>query len=465
MMTAREISRLFYRFKCAAIFGFVALLLLSFSVQNSHARKAWYEDYGIQSKVLLTSPASVPALMLALDSRNANIRKGAAKALGQIGEEAHEALPLLLKKVETEPHPRVKAEIIKSLAAIELSPEVIRLCLKLLDDKDANIRKMALTVLGRSGYRGADLHAAVGKMAQSDPHRNVKALAVKTLETLKSDPVASVATTRLPRTSSEHRYSVAVIIGNRNYKHNNKDVPDVDYAHNDAQAMYDYVTKTLGYQSGNILYLKDATQAELVSTFGSVNNPKGQLYDWVRANQSDVFIYYSGHGAPGLSDGRGYLLPVDANPQKVELNGYALDTFYANLARVPARKTTIILDACFSGVSANGAVVRNASSISLKMRKPKLLNAKETVVLTAAGLSEVASWDTSSQHGLFTSHFLKGVHGGADGDRYGNGDGKITLGELKKYLKEEVTYNARRMYGRTQNPQISGNPKVVVLAE
>jgi len=337
---------------------------------------------------------------------------------------------------------------------------------------------MALVVLSRSDYRGADFYAAVEKMANADPHRNVKALAGKTLVTLQSDPVAvapaapvsrsrpaTVAATQLPRTSSEHRYSVAVIIGNRNYTQNNKDVPNVDYALNDAQAMYDYVTRTLGYQQGNILYLKDATQADLVSTFGSLNNPKGQLFDWVRANQSDIFIFYSGHGAPGLSDGRGYLLPVDANPQKVELNGYPLDTFYANLAKIPARKTTIILDACFSGVSANGAVVRNASSISLKMRASKPVMSKETVVLTAAGLSEVASWDTSSEHGLFTSYFLKGVKGEADGNRYGNSDGKITLGELKKYLQEEVTYNARRMYGRTQNPQISGNPEVVVLKE
>ena len=85
-------------------------------------------------------------------------------------------------------------------------------------------------------------------------------------------------------------------------------------------------------------------------------------------------------------------------------------------------------------------------------------------ILTAAGISQVASWDEESKHGLFTRYFLDGVYGNADRDVFGDNDGKVTLAELKKYLEEEVTYYARRKYGRDQNPQIVGTPSTV-LAE
>ena len=96
-----------------------------------------------------------------------------------------------------------------------------------------------------------------------------------------------------------------------------------------------------------------------------------------------MFVFYSGHGVPGLADGKGYLLPVNANPATAHLNGYPLDTLYANLGKLPARNVTLMIDACFSGGSAGGAVVRSTSSISVVAANPTDLLPKATV-LTAA---------------------------------------------------------------------------------
>lgn len=427
-------------FRCRHFFAlFVALgICLSgiFTLPNL-ACAAWFEDYGIATKQDLTSPRSVPALIKALDDKDKGVRKLAAASLAKIGPAAKDAVPALLKA---------------------------------MTDKDANVRKNSMVALIKIGYRGSDFREALAVMAAEDPHRGLRGNAAKYQnkffgkagsQTAGSAAGAAVAFD-LPKTEKENRYGVAVIIGNRNYSSNNRDVPDVDFALNDAQAMYEYVTKSLGFREGNVIYLKDATQADLISTFGTRDNPQGKLHDWVKPNQSEIFVFYSGHGAPSLANGRGYLLPVDGNPMKVELNGYPLETFYANLAKIQSKSTTIIIDACFSGSSSSGSVVRSASSISLKLVDTRTEVPRATV-LTAAGLSEVASWDKEAQHGLFTSHFLKGVSGGADEEDYGNGDGKVSLSELKKYLQEEVTYNARRLYGRDQNPQISGNPNQILL--
>jgi hypothetical protein len=44
--------------------------------------------------------------------------------------------------------------------------------------------------------------------------------------------------------------------------------------------------------------------------------------------------------------------------------------------------------------------------------------------------------------------------GEADAKPYGNGDGKVGLNELKRYLKKAMTRLARRYYGRDQTAQI-----------
>ena len=43
---------------------------------------------------------------------------------------------------------------------------------------------------------------------------------------------------------------------------------------------------------------------------------------------SSARVFYSGHGVPGGNDGRGYLLPVDADPKAAENDGYPIDLLY-----------------------------------------------------------------------------------------------------------------------------------------
>ena len=62
---------------------------------------------------------------------------------------------------------------------------------------------------------------------------------------------------------------VAVIIGNRDYGH--RDVPEVTFAHRDADAFRRYVIDVLGYDPENIIDLRDATRGELFDVFGISN--------------------------------------------------------------------------------------------------------------------------------------------------------------------------------------------------
>ncbi len=235
------------------------------------------------------------------------------------------------------------------------------------------------------------------------------------------------------------------------------------YAHNDADAIRDFVKKQLGYRDGNIIELKDATAGDFMSVFGTDKSHEGKLFDWVRVDQSDVIVYYSGHGVPGLKDGRGYLLPVDGDPDRARLTGYPLELLLDNLAKIPARSITVYLDTCFSGNSHQGMLVRSASPIPVT---PEDISAgsQHMVVLMAASGDQVANWNDDEQHGLFTWHLLEALSGTADRYlNYGNDDGKVVVSEVKKYLDEEMSYEARVRYGRDQNVWISGEMERVLV--
>jgi cytidylate kinase len=48
------------------------------------------------------------------------------------------------------------------------------------------------------------------------------------------------------------------------------------------------------------------------------------------------------------------------------------------------------------------------------------------------------------------------LNGKADTEDYGDGDGTVTLAELRTYLDEEMTYQARRRYNRDQKASVQG---------
>ncbi len=267
---------------------------------------------------------------------------------------------------------------------------------------------------------------------------------------------AAAAATAVVRTR-ENPDAIAVIIGNRTYGDR---VPAVEFAHNDADAMRRYMVEFLGVNERNVIDLRDAKLAEMESVLGNSRSYQGKLWRWVRPGESDVFVYYSGHGMPGLKDGRRYLLPVDGDPDTPELQGYALEVLYRNLEKLDARSVTVFLDACFSGESPRGPLSRKASGIRVVPKEEPVV---AFTVLTAAGSDQVASWDEQSGHGLFTKHLLDALSGGADGKRYGESDRRITLSEIKNYLDREMTYEARRQYGRNQEATVIGDSEKVIV--
>ena len=257
----------------------------------------------------------------------------------------------------------------------------------------------------------------------------------------------------IPKTSISNSSAIAVVIGNSNYSN----TKNVDFAVHDAKTMKKYLINTLGYKEGNIMYVENATSSKLEVIFGNERGPDGKLKDWIKPGISDVFIYYSGHGAPGLKDKKGYFVPVDGNPRYIENSCYPADVFYSNLSQLDAKSITVVIDACFSGAD----IFENISPIVVRASTENKIN--NGLVFTSSSGNQVSSWYNEKGHGMFTYFFLKAIHNkNADA----NNNGQLTAQEIQNYISnhsEGVPYYSKRLHGVQQTPQLKGINKEKVL--
>jgi hypothetical protein len=256
-----------------------------------------------------------------------------------------------------------------------------------------------------------------------------------------------------PQGRERRSHGVAVIIGNRDYT--SPDIPPVEYADRDAAAVGMYADTLLGYE--DVRVLSNVTKNDLVKWFGDGTAP-GKLRGIVREGETDLFVYYSGHGAPDIATKESYLLPVDCDPEYIVLTGYRLATLYRSLQRLNARSLVVVIDACFSGQTDPGqSLIKGASPVKLVVDETTLA-APNSVALASTSENQVSSWYQDKRHSLFTYYYLKGVRGSADANR----DGVLELGELRPYLSHEVSVGAERLRNRSQTPRITGDDHTVI---
>jgi uncharacterized caspase-like protein len=195
----------------------------------------------------------------------------------------------------------------------------------------------------------------------------------------------------------------------------------------------------------------------------------GYLKDVVVPGETDVFVYYSGHGMPDVADNGNqdiYLFPYDARKELVRDRGYSLNKLYNDLNTLNAKSVTVILDACFSGSSRQTVThqtvnISNAKGVRITMpelsTKPWDTNPNFRLFTSSTGEQTSLGYD-QAQAGLFTYYLALGLQGEADA----NDDGVIMIEELVNYVTENVSREAKNIRGGAQTPEFFGNTNMVI---
>lgn len=270
---------------------------------------------------------------------------------------------------------------------------------------------------------------------------SVNKLVAGNVNTIDYDEITSDVDVNIPH-GFKYRYNTyALIIGNQQYRF----APDVPYAIHDARVFSDYCVTTLGVPSENIHICENATKYMILD----------EEMSWLKSitdkESKRLIVYYAGHGVPDIADkNKAYMLPADVRGAKPK-NGIALDSFYADLAKLDFHQVSVFLDACFSGITRDNESVNEGTRAVEIEAEDVIADSGNIVVFSAAQGNQMAQGYSEHGHGLFTYFLLKAIQ---------ESNGEVTLGNLSYNLTNNVSKTAptlelRKSQTPTTNPSES----------
>jgi hypothetical protein len=238
----------------------------------------------------------------------------------------------------------------------------------------------------------------------------------------------------------------ALVIGNQDYTTLNSGLnatQDVPYAAADAQVMKTYFERLWGIPKDNIILELNATKVTMERAVARLANYAGAM-----EGEAELFFYYSGHGLPSEQTSEPFLIPVDVNGDDAEF-GLSLEDVYVKLGEHPTLRTTVFLDACFSGGARSGTLIAGMKGLT---RVPEEVEAGgRTVVFASSSGKQSSGVFEEQEHGYFTYFLLKYMQ---------QAKGKLNYGEMFDEVRREVSLQSNRDE-RKQEPSIRVAPAVI----
>jgi hypothetical protein len=226
---------------------------------------------------------------------------------------------------------------------------------------------------------------------------------------------------------------LALIIGNNAYQ----DWPVLQTAVQDAEALSKLLVSKYGFNSQDVLLLRNTSRIQLLEGF-----------DWLQSNagpEDRVLIYYAGHGEYDDQED-GWWVPVDAST-KNRYEHIANSVILNKLRSVKAHHKLLISDSCFSGNLLSRGIVKQPGqgwSAPPWFREKSRLKAVQG--FTSGGNEPVsdggAKWEG---HSIFAYHLLAQLQA--------NQRPFLAASELGERLKSLVANDTMMLKGAAQTPQ------------
>lgn len=252
----------------------------------------------------------------------------------------------------------------------------------------------------------------------------------------------------------------AVILGVSTYKYNDVGLGNLNYAHADADALYEWLTKKGGFSPTDVLYLTNEK-----ATLSTVRDSLNRFL--TKATETDLILFFfAGHGTPDpFEPSKLYYLVHDSKVSDLKTTGFPMIELKQIIdTRLKSKRAIFLLDTCHSaGVSGKKVVALKRENPNDSAKKgsrglpddenERILQRVEvtnsvsegaTRLFGSSGRAVLASSDVNETsresgrwgggHGVFTWALLEGLGGAADT----NGDKTITTDELFVYVRQKV---------------------------
>jgi len=250
--------------------------------------------------------------------------------------------------------------------------------------------------------------------------------------------------------SKSNKNRVALIIGIEKYEQ----APPASFANLDATYFYEYARKGFGVSKSNMMLLVDE-DANLIKSLGIISK---WLPGKVVKNQTELIIFFAGHGLASNDGKELYFLTQDSDPDLLTRTALSRTELFKEILSLEPKSVTMFMDTCYSGISRDEEVLL-ASARPIRIAADDQDGVPDNfTIFTASQLDQISSGLKEASHGIFSYYLMKGLEGKADANK----DKQITNGELLAYMDQNVSQKASEL-GRQQNPSLAGDRDQVLL--
>jgi Flp pilus assembly protein TadD len=240
----------------------------------------------------------------------------------------------------------------------------------------------------------------------------------------------------------------AVVAGISQYR--DKRLVGAPYAGADARSIADALVDSARLAKTDVLLLTDAE--------ASHQKILRAVHEWIPRRASPdalVYVYYAGLGTIVPSSGEAALIPWDGNPEQAD-RLIPVKALYDALSAARVRQTILLLDTCFIAGGGRCPSLRPNQARSGAVLPLGIIPDNGVIAFVASSGKEASLEFPRVKHGLFTHYLVNGLYGEADRDE----NGRLTLGELVQFTREQVTETAWTQFFRVQTPAIFHNRTV-----
>lgn len=214
-----------------------------------------------------------------------------------------------------------------------------------------------------------------------------------------SIPRPSSPAAPLPQSFNSKKFGkfIALLIGNNHYQH----ISSLKTAINDVEMLRATLEKKYGFKT---TLIRDATRRDILKAITDIQKQV--------TTDTNLLIYYAGHGHLEDNENRGYWLPVDAEVDN-SVNWIANDDITSKVKAMAAKHVLVIADSCYSGMLSRSVPLEHSLSGSLRPDSSetstyltKISEKRTRMVMSSGGLEPVVDEGGMGNHSVFASAII-----------------------------------------------------------
>lgn len=244
--------------------------------------------------------------------------------------------------------------------------------------------------------------------------------------------------------------AIALIITNENYS--TVKLEQRRYTHRDGRLIKTYLQNGLGYSKENIFELHDVRKpAEINKALSSIRSAVN--------DSTKLFVYLGGYGQVQRKGEEVALALLGVSGDGESPSTVGLPQLFEKIAALASAQTLVLTDIDFSSKDNGNRFTPNEEIQIIENNTAPLRSIPNTTILMGSRLNNpsnlyVSPGGEDKKHHIFPYFFAKALQ-----------QRKTSLSAIYQYMERNVSYTARRLFDRPQDPLLLGNSSFDLISE